>query len=80
MRKYSKKTVCIRGHSFTPDNTYVYKGLPPGPIGNPGLDAITAALEPTVTNYLYYLSGRNGLLHYAATFAEHQKNIRLYLR
>ena len=37
-------------------NTYKYRGLPKGPISNPGIDSITAAIYPTQTNYLYYLS------------------------
>ncbi len=61
-------------------NTYTHTGLPPGPIGNPGLDAILAALDPTPTNYLYYLSDNHGVMHYAVTYAEHEKNIRMYLR
>lgn len=61
-------------------NTYLHKGLPPGPIGNPGLDALTSAVTPIATNYLYYLSDKDGMMHYATTFAEHQKNIAKYLK
>lgn len=61
-------------------NTYKYKGLPPGPIANPGLDTILAATEPTETPYLYYLSGKDGTMHYAKTFEEHKKNKVKYLR
>ncbi len=60
-------------------NTYKYKGLPPGPIANPGLDTILAALEPTETPYLYYLSEKDGTMHYAKTFEEHKKNKVKYL-
>ena len=63
----------------SPYNTYLHVGLPPGPICNPGLDAITAALHPTKTAYLYYLTGKDGLMHYAATYAAHQANQRKYL-
>lgn len=63
----------------SPYNTYKYKGLPPGPIANPGLDSITAAIHPTKTNNLYYLTGRDGLMHYAATYAGHIANRRAYL-
>lgn len=61
-------------------NTYMHKGLPPGPIANPGLDAIDAALHPTKTNYLYYLTGTDTVMHYATTYADHQANRKKYLK
>jgi UPF0755 protein len=61
-------------------NTYEYKGLPPGPICNPGLDSIIATLEPTATPYLYYLSEKDGTMHYAKTFDEHKANKFKYMR
>lgn len=64
----------------TPYNTYEYKGLPPGPIGNPGLEQIDAALHPTPSKYWYYLHGRDGTPYYARTFEEHKQNKALYLR
>lgn len=64
----------------SPYNTYRNKGLPPGPIGNPGLDAIEAALSPAETPYLYYLTGTDGRMYYARTFEEHKHNVELYLR
>lgn len=64
----------------SPYNTYRHGGLPPGPIANPGIAAITAALSPAKTNYLYYLHDKNGSIHYAKTYAEHQKNIARYLK
>ncbi len=64
----------------SPYNTYKYKGLPPGAIGNPGLDSIDAALHPTKTEYLYYLTGNDNLMHYATTYAQHLANQRQYLR
>jgi UPF0755 protein len=54
--------------------------MPPSPVGNPGLDALTSAVTPTTTNYLYYLSDKDGVMHYATTFSEHQKNIAKYLK
>lgn len=63
----------------SPYNTYRYRGLPKGPIGNPGLDAIEAALRPTKTPYLYYLSDSKGTMHYARTFEEHKRNRERYL-
>jgi UPF0755 protein len=60
-------------------NTYIHKGLPPGPIGNPGLDSILAAVTPATTTALYYLTGRDGQMHYANTFAGHKANREKYL-
>ncbi len=66
-------------NSDSPYNTYRHTGLPPGPISNPGLDALRAAATPTKTTDLYYLTGRDGLMHYAKTFEQHKKNRALYL-
>jgi len=63
----------------SPYNTYSQKGLPPGPIGNPSLDAIEAALNPKTSPYYYYLHGRNGNIHYAETLEGHRTNRRAYL-
>ena len=64
----------------SPYNTYLFKGLPPGPISNPGLDSIDAALHPTETAYLYYLTGSDEKMHYATTYAGHLENQRRYLK
>lgn len=61
-------------------NTYLNKGLPLGPIGNPGIAAIRAAIHPTPSPYLYYLSDNDGEMHYAETFEEHKANKQKYLR
>lgn len=63
----------------SPYNTYLYKGLPPTPICNPGIDAIEAALEPEQTECLFYLHDSSGQIHCAKTYEEHQENIRKYL-
>jgi UPF0755 protein len=63
----------------SPYNTYRMDGLPPGPISNPGLNALEASLSPASSTYLYYVTGKDGTMHYANTFAEHQKNIQNYL-
>ena len=60
-------------------NTYKYLGLPPTPIGNPGLDAIMDAINPINTKYLYFLSSKSGNMYYAKTFEEHKRNKELYL-
>jgi UPF0755 protein len=72
---------------FTPDspynsdyNTYLHAGLPPGPIGNPGIATITAALHPASSPYLYYMSDpTTGKVIYAVTLAEQEANIKKYL-
>lgn len=64
----------------SPYNTYKYAGLPPGPINNPGLNALEAVLNPAKTDYLYYLTGTDGHMRYARTYAEHQANQRKYLK
>lgn len=64
----------------TPYNTYLYRGLPPTPIGNPGLIALKAVLNPEVTNYFYYITDADGVFHYARTLDEHNQNINRYLR
>lgn len=60
-------------------NTYLYPGLPPSPIANPGLESILAVSEPIENNFLYYLTDKNGIMHYASTLEEHNRNIVKYL-
>lgn len=55
----------------SPYNTYLYKGLPPGPINNPGINAIRAALHPAETNYLYFVANGDGTHSFSRTFNEH---------
>lgn len=59
-------------------NTYKYKGLPPGPIGNPGLEALRAAITPVKTDYLFYLTDAAGGIHYSKDFAGHIRNRERY--
>jgi UPF0755 protein len=54
-------------------NTRLLKGLPPGPISNPGLAALTAALTPSTANYLYYLTDKKGVTHFTADYKEFTK-------
>ena len=60
-------------------NTYLNRGLPPAPICNPGLSSLKAALNPSETEYLYYLHDARGVIHYAKTLGEHNQNIQKYL-
>ena len=60
--------------------TYKTIGLPDAPICNPGLKAIEAAINPVSSPYLYYLHDKDGMIHYARTFAEHKQNKIKYLK
>lgn len=64
----------------SPYNTYHQRGLPPGPICNPGLDAIAATIDPAKTDYLYFVSADDGTTYFAKTFDEHQRNVAKYRR
>jgi UPF0755 protein len=60
-------------------NTRRYPGLPPGPICSPGLSSLDAAAHPATTDYLYFLTGKDGKTYFAKTYAQHQANIAKYL-
>ena len=62
-------------------NTYLYAGLPPGPIAAPGLSSIRAVLYPAQHDYLYFVAipDGSGRHVFATTFAEHEENVRRYL-
>ncbi|OGH07194.1 MAG: hypothetical protein A2171_02095 [Candidatus Levybacteria bacterium RBG_13_35_9] len=62
----------------SPYNTYANAGLPPAPISNPGLSAISAALKPAKTNYLYYITDSKGKNRYSTTLEGHNENIEKY--
>jgi UPF0755 protein len=64
----------------SPYNTYKYRGLPPGPIANPGTSSLEAAINPEKSDYFYYLHEPNGQIHYAETLDGHNANVRRYLR
>jgi UPF0755 protein len=60
----------------SPYNTYRYQGLPPGPIGNPGLAAVKAVLYPEKTDYLYFVARGDGTHAFSKTYQEHLNAIR----
>ncbi|GAA2593362.1 endolytic transglycosylase MltG [Streptomyces axinellae] len=64
----------------SPYNTYLHKGLPPGPIGNPGHQAIEAALKPTKGDWLYFVTVRPGDTRFTADESEHSKNVEEFNR
>jgi len=63
----------------SPFNTYKYVGLPPGPISNPGISAIEAAVYPEKTDYFYFLTKSDGEAVFSKTYNEHLKNKSKYL-
>lgn len=64
----------------SPFNTYQNRGLPPSPICNPGYDSLFAATNPASSGLLYYISGSDGVMHFAATLADHNANVAKYLK
>ena len=60
----------------SPYNTYLHKGLPPGPIGNPGIASILGALRPEKSSYFYFVAIEKGKHHFSKTLAEHNRMIR----
>ena len=62
----------------SPYNTYRVAGLPPGPISNPGLLSLEAAINPAKTDFLYYITDSSGTNRYAKTLDEHEENISKY--
>lgn len=64
----------------SPYNTYMSAGLPPGPICNPGTEAIQATLHPQETDKLYFVSRNDGSHYFSATLAEHNRAVQKYRR
>jgi UPF0755 protein len=64
----------------TPYNTYVIKGLPPGPICSPGQAALTAVMQPAEGDLLYFVSKNDGTHHFSKTLAEHNRAVAKYQR
>jgi UPF0755 protein len=78
--QYNGKLTGADLHFPSPYNTYVHAGLPPGPIGNPGEASLRAALDPAKTDYLYFVANTQGGHFFAATLAEHNRNVTKYRR
>lgn len=66
--------------TMTQYNTYLIKGLPPGPICNPGMESIKAALSPASVDYIYFVSRGDGTHYFSDNYAEHQRAVSEYQR
>lgn len=64
----------------SPYNTYLHRGLPPGPISNPGIDAIKAAMNPMETDYMFFVAKGDGYHHFSKTEDEHNRAKAKYLK
>jgi UPF0755 protein len=64
----------------SPYNTYRNAGLPPGPISNPGIVAIEAAMNPSKSPYFFYIHDREGNIYFAENLNEHNENVNRYLK
>jgi len=62
----------------TPHNTYRNNGLPPGPIANPDIDSLKAALYPAKVNYLYFVANNNGSHQFSYTLIDHHQAVSKY--
>jgi UPF0755 protein len=62
----------------TPYNTYLINGLPPGPIANPAIDSLQAALYPAPVNYLYFVSNNDGSHNFSSSLAAHNRAVLKY--
>ena len=78
--QFNGKLTAADLHFPSPYNTYAHPGLPPGPIGNPGEASLRAALDPAKTDYLYFVANTQGGHFFAATLAEHNRNVTKYRR
>lgn len=64
----------------SPYNTYLHRGLPPGPIANPGDASLRAALNPAQTHYLYFVANGSGGHFFSSTLEQHNRNVEKYKR
>jgi len=78
IKSYGEKITGRDVRRRTPYNTYVIKGLPPGPIASPGIKSIYAALYPAEVPYMFFVSNNDGTHRFSVTPAEHQIAVEIY--
>lgn len=80
IRPFSGKVTRADIQRNTPYNTYLIPALPPGPIGNPGDEAIRAVLKPAISSYFYFVAKGDGFHHFSRTLDEHNQAVTQYLK
>ncbi|MCX5840723.1 MAG: endolytic transglycosylase MltG [Deltaproteobacteria bacterium] len=78
LKQYSHTVKRRQLDNDSPYNTYKIKGLPPGPIANPGIDSLRAALYPAPVNYLYFVSNNDGTHQFSSTLIAHNQAVLKY--
>jgi UPF0755 protein len=79
LENFDGKVTRLHLRTETPFNTYRIPGLPPGPIANPGRASIEAALYPAQTDFIFFVSKRDGTHHFSTTLEEHNRAVRKFL-
>lgn len=80
VRAFSGKVSKADIQRISPYNTYLNKGLPPGPIGNPGADSMHAAMNPAKSEYLYFVARQDGTHQFSKNLADHNRAVTHYLK
>ena len=81
LKKYGQRILYEDRETDSPYNTYKHTGLPPGPISNPGVASLRAAMQPAQEDYLYFVSNADGKTHtFSSTDAEHVRAVRRFRR
>ena len=78
LKNFSGNLTKVDLQKDTPYNTYKRRGLPPGPIANPGKSSILAAIRPADVKYLYFVARNDGTHKFSTTYKEHQRAVREY--
>jgi UPF0755 protein len=78
IKDYNGNITRLHLKTWTPYNTYMIKGLPPGPIASPGAASLEAALYPGKTDYLFFVSKKDTTHHFSRTIREHNRAVRKY--